>query len=312
MIEDGAEMSEEYVVAMDLGSNTLRVTKLECQSGKFVAAYEKIVKTADMLERTGVIHHEAVDRVIYAIKEAQKKIDFSDATLRAVTTEAIRQALNSEDVLARIQKETGVGFEIISGEEEAHLTLLAVKHRLAKLHFAAKDFVLVDIGGGSTELIFRYGDVVFSKSFPIGIVTIAQRYETLEQIEAALAEEMFDMQMYCAEVYASRGKTEAFIATAGTPTTVAAMKLGQTYESYDARKINGTSLKQDELDLYLKKLLSMPFEEREIMVGTGRSDLITAGILIFKQIYNIVEFDSCIVIDDGLREGVAIESCLEQ
>ena len=304
--------SESLVVAIDLGSNTLRVTKLDCQSGRFVAVYEKIVKTADMLERTGVIHHEAVDRVIYAIKEAEKKIGFSGALVKAVTTEAIRRALNRDDVLERIKKETGVGFEIISGETEAKYTLLAVRHRLQKLHFAANDFVLVDIGGGSTELIFRYADEVFSKSFPVGIVTIAQRYEALVDIEAALPEEMLDIQKYCAEVYATRGRPEAFIATAGTPTTVAAMKLGQTYESYDARKINGTSLKQDELDIYLKKLLAMPFEEREIMVGTGRSDLIAAGILIFKQIYSIVEFDSCIVIDDGLREGVALAYCSQK
>ena len=300
---------EKYVVALDLGSNTLRVTKLECATGKFVAAYEKIVKTADMLGSTGVIHHEAVDRVIYAIKEAKAEIGFFDAAVRAVTTEAIRQAHNSDEVLARIAKETGVSFEIISGDEEAALTLLAVKHRLEKLHHAARNFVLVDIGGGSTELIFHYGDETLSKSFPVGIVTIAQRYGTLTDIEKALSEEMLEMQMFCAEVYATKGKTEAFIATAGTPTTVAAMKLGLNYETYDARKINGTSLKEEELDLYLKKLLAMPFEERERAVGTGRSDLIAAGILIFKEVYRIVEFGSCIVIDDGLREGVALKAC---
>jgi exopolyphosphatase/guanosine-5'-triphosphate,3'-diphosphate pyrophosphatase len=301
--------SEEFVVAIDLGSNTLRVTKLECATGKFIAEYEKIVKTADMLQSTGVIHHEAVDRVIYAIKEAKTEIDFSDATVKAVTTEAIRQALNSTEVLARIAQETGVVFEIISGEEEAELTLLAVKNRLEKLHHSARDFVLVDIGGGSTELIFHYDGETLSKSFPVGIVTIAQRYETLAKIEEALSREMFDMQMFCAEVYATRGKTGAFIATAGTPTTVAAMKLRLTYETYDARKVNGTSLKKEELEFYLKKLLAMPFEEREIAVGTGRSDLIAAGILIFKEIYRIVEFGSCIVIDDGLREGVALKIC---
>jgi len=301
--------SEEFVVAIDLGSNTLRVTKLECATGKFIAEYEKIVKTADMLQSTGVIHHEAVDRVIHAIKEAKTEIDFSDATVKAVTTEAIRQAHNSTEVLARIAKETGVIFKIISGEEEAELTLLAVQNRLKKLHHSARDFVLVDIGGGSTELIFYYDGETLSKSFPIGIVTIAQRYETLAKIEEALPTEMFDMQMFCAEVYATKGKTEAFVATAGTPTTVAAMKLGLSYETYDARKINGTSLKQDELDIYLKKLLFMPFEEREAAVGTGRSDLIAAGILIFKEIYRIVEFESCIVIDDGLREGLALKVC---
>jgi len=301
--------NERYVIAIDLGSNTLRATKLDCQSGKFIAAYEKIVKTADMLERTGVIHHEAVDRVIYAIKEVQKKIDFSNAGIRAVTTEAVRQAHNSEEVLGRIRKETGIDFEIISGDAEAKLTLLAVKNRLGKLHHAATNFVLVDIGGGSTEVIFRYGEETFSKSFPVGIVTIAQRYGDLQKIAEALSGELFDMQMYCAEMYATKGEAEAFIATAGTPTTVAAMKLGQTYETYDAKKINGTLLKQEELDIYLKKLLSMPFAEREIMVGTGRSDLIAAGILIFKQIYTIVGFGSCIVIDDGLREGAALATC---
>ena len=168
---------------------------------------------------------------------------------------------------------------------------------------------MIDIGGGSTELIFHYGSESVSKSFPVGIVTIAQTYETLDRIEEILPKEMFDMQMFCAEMFATKGKPNAFVATAGTPTTVAAMKLGFNYETYDASRINGTSLLKDELGFYLKKLLSMPFEEREIAVGTGRSDLIAAGILIYKQLYTLLEFENCVVIDDGLREGVALDMC---
>jgi len=298
------------MIAIDLGSNTLRVTKLDCQSGKFIADFEKIVKTADMLKRTGVIHHESVDRVIYAIKEAKTKINFSDDSVKAVTTEALRSAINSQDVLERIQKETGVVFEVISGEEEGRLTLLAVQHRLDRLYFASKSFVLVDIGGGSTELIFSYPDKVISKSFPVGIVTIAQSYKNLTDIGSALPQEMLHLERFCMETYAEQGKVHAFIATAGTPTTVAAMKMGQTYACYDPKKINGTTLQKEELDLYLKKLLNMPFDEREKTVGVGRSDLIAAGILIYKQLFDIVEFDSCVVIDDGLREGVALDECL--
>jgi exopolyphosphatase/guanosine-5'-triphosphate,3'-diphosphate pyrophosphatase len=297
------------MVAIDLGSNTLRVTKLDCQSGKFIADFEKIVKTADMLKDTGVIHHEAVDRVIYAIKEAKKKINFSENRVKAVTTEALRRAVNSKEVLERIEKETGVSFEVISGEEEARFTLLAVKHRLNRLHFASKAFVLVDIGGGSTELIFSYPDKVISRSFPVGIVTIAQSYQDLEGISTALPQEMLELERFCMETYAEQGKVDSFVATAGTPTTVAAMKLGQTYACYNPKKINGTSIVKDELDFYLKKLLAMPFDEREITVGVGRSDFIAAGILIYKQLFAIVEFDSCVVIDDGLREGVALEEC---
>jgi len=298
------------MIAIDLGSNTLRVLEYDCKTFKQIAEYEKVVKTADGLAEYGYINDESIIRVIEAIKEVQQKMDFSSQPIKAVTTEAIRRASNSDDVLKMIQKETDVAFDIISGEEEARLTLLAVKYRLTKLHYASDTFVFVDIGGGSTELIFHYGSETISKSFPIGILTIAQTYENLDTIHKALPEEMFAMQMFCAEVYDTKGKPSSFVATAGTPTTVAAMKLGFNYETYDAAKINGTSLQKEELDFYLKKLLSLPFEEREIAVGTGRSDLIAAGILIYKQLYTLLEFETCVVVDDGLREGVALEVCL--
>jgi len=299
------------LIAIDLGSNTLRITKIDCKSKKFVSDFEKIVKTADGLATSNKINSKAVNRIICAVKEAKNKIDFKDEKIKAVTTEALRRASNAQDVLSQIKKETNISFNIIDGEEEARLTLLAVKHRLAQLKYDSKSFVLVDIGGGSTEVIFSYHNKVISKSFPVGIVTIAQAYKNLENIEKALPKEMASMQKFCNEIYANNKKVDSFVATAGTPTTVAAMKLGQTYSSYNAKKINGTSITKEELDFYLKKLLSMTFEKRELTVGVGRSDLIAAGILIYKQLFDIVDFTSCIVIDDGLREGLALDGCRE-
>jgi len=297
------------LIAIDLGSNTLRVLEYDCRYARATAEFEKIVKTADKLASTGVIDHEAVDRVIYAIKEARSRIDFSGQEVVAVTTEAIRRAKNAEDVLARIERETGISFKVIDGRKEAALTLEAVRFRLNKLLITSERFVVADIGGGSTELSFVYGHSVITRSFPIGIVTIAQTYSTLKRIEEALPSEMLSMQKFAAEMFATKGEVETFVATAGTPTTVAAMKLGQTYDTYDAKKINGTTLRVEELDIYLKKLLSQPFEVREQMVGVGRSDLIAAGILIFKHLYRILEAEQCIVVDDGLREGVALAYC---
>jgi exopolyphosphatase/guanosine-5'-triphosphate,3'-diphosphate pyrophosphatase len=297
------------MIAIDLGSNTLRVLEYDCATEQQLSEYEKVVKTADGLAQHGRISKEAIARVISGIKEAQERMDFSSSMVKAVTTEALRKADNAKETLSQIEKETGVAFEIISGDTEADLTLIGVKHRLSKLQYASDTFVLIDIGGGSTELIFHYPDESISKSFPIGIVTIAQTHKSLENIEKALPEAMLDMQMFCAQVYATKGKVHSFVATSGTPTTVSAMKLGQTYATYDASKINGTSLQVAELDFYLKKLLALPFEEREIAVGTGRSDLIAAGILIYKQLYKLLEFEACVVIDDGLREGVALEAC---
>jgi exopolyphosphatase/guanosine-5'-triphosphate,3'-diphosphate pyrophosphatase len=297
------------MIAIDLGSNTLRVLEYDCVTHKATYTFEKVVKTADGLAEFGLINSNAVCRVINAIQEVQMKIDFEGQELRAVTTEALRRASNTEDVLNEIEEVTGIRFEVISAEKEALLTLSAVKQRLDKLQYASDSFVLVDIGGGSTEIIFQYKEEVITKSFPIGIVTMAQKYQTLENIQKALNTEMFAVQMFCAEMNMTKGKPNSFVATAGTPTTVAAMKLGFNYETYDANKINGTSLEKFELDFYLKKLLAMSSDERELAVGTGRSDLIASGILIYKQLYTILELETCVVVDDGLREGVALEMC---
>jgi len=298
------------MIAIDLGSNTLRVLAYDCQTQQTLFSYEKVVKTADGLASYGSINEQAVLRIIAAIKEVQNKIHFSSHSIIAVTTEALRRASNANAVLTQIEKETGICFEIISGETEATLTLLAVKYRLTKLQYDSESFVLMDIGGGSTEIIFHYPNETFSKSFPIGIVTIAQSYKNLKHIQKALSHEMLALEHFIHEIYLNKGKVSSFVATAGTPTTVAAMKLGLTYESYDASKINGTSLEKDELDTYLTRLLAMPFDAREIAVGTGRSDLITAGILIYKQLFILLKFEHCVVIDDGLREGVALKKCL--
>lgn len=297
------------MIAIDLGSNTLRVLEYECLSGTRIFEFEKVVRTADGLVQTGIISKEATARVIATIKEAQAKIDFSSSVVKAVTTEAMRRASNSVQVLDEIKKETGVTFEIISGEEEARLTLQAVKYRLHALAHDVDSFVVVDIGGGSTELIFYYEEAIFSRSFPVGIMTITQTYEGLDTIMDALLTVMHEMKLFCQIVYQTKGKVGAYVATAGTPTTVAAMKLGQTYESYDASKINGTLLHIDELDVYLNKLLSLSFEQMEVAVGTGRSSLVATGILIYKQLFVLLGFETCIVVDDGLREGVALDSC---
>lgn len=298
-----------HMIAIDLGSNTLRVVQFDCESKKSVAAYEKIVKTADGLAQSGAISPEATGRVIDAINEAKTKIDFSKDTIRAVATEALRSASNKEEVIAKIKEKAGIAFEVISGDEEAALTLLAVKKRFESLKRTSERFVVADIGGGSTELIFNYSNQVFAKSFPLGIVTVAQSYDTLEEIGSVLPGLMLQMKLFCDEIFAAYGKTEMFAATAGTPTTVAAMKHNQSYATYDSQKINGTMLQKKELDFFLHQLLAMPFEQREYIAGTGRSDLIAAGILIFKQLYTLLEFEECVVIDDGLREGVALQMC---
>ena len=298
------------IIAIDLGSNSLRILKMDCETKRRVGEFHKTVKTADNLATTGIISDEAVNRVLIALNEAEEALNFSDSKVKAVTTEAIRQASNGDEVLATIKEQTGIEFEIIDGVAEAKYALSATQNRLQILGKSPKSFMLVDIGGGSTEMLFHYGeDKSFSKSFPIGIVTVTQCFKTLPEISTAIPALMNPMRIYHNEVISQHGAVELFIATAGTPTTVASMKKGMLYKTYDSNQIHGTSLTQKDLVEQLGKLLGMKPKERIEVVGVGRDDLIASGILIYDELYNISGFKESMVIDDGIREGVAYSMC---
>ncbi|NEW61621.1 phosphatase [Sulfurovum sp. bin170] len=297
------------MIAIDLGSNSIRFLKMDCKTKKTISTFHKMVKTADGLAITGRISYPALDRIIVAINEAKEQMDFSDAKVKAVTTEAIRQAVNGQEILDGIANNTGVEFEIIDGDDEARYALIATKNRLKLLGESPKSFMIADIGGGSTELIFSHGDRTISKSFKIGIVTLTQSFRGIGEIANAIPALMNEMRLFCNEVYSKDGRVEKFIAMAGTPTTIASMKIGMTYTTYDAEKIHGTLLTRVDLLEQLKALLSMSVEQRSKMVGVGREDLIASGILIYEEIFDIGGFDSSMVIDDGVREGVALSEC---
>jgi exopolyphosphatase/guanosine-5'-triphosphate,3'-diphosphate pyrophosphatase len=147
------------------------------------------------------------------------------------------------------------------------------------------------------------------KSFPIGIVTITQSFHSLLEISHAIPALMKSMRLFCQDVYTKYGKAQKFIAIAGTPTTIASMKHGFTYKTYNANKIHGTVLTHNDLVHQLERLLSMEIAERKEIVGVGREELISSGVLIYEELYNIGGFNESIVIDDGVREGVVLDMC---
>jgi exopolyphosphatase/guanosine-5'-triphosphate,3'-diphosphate pyrophosphatase len=297
------------ILAIDLGSNTIRMVVYDCINRSFEWEFERIVKTADRLNATMSISDEAIKRITQAINDAKKQVDFGSFEVCAYTTQALRVANNADEVIRRISHQTGVKFEIIDATIEATLTLKALQNRLDILGVGSDDMVCIDIGGGSSEVVFVDGGSVVSKSFDIGIVTVAQSFSGIDEIKSALDTKMQTVLNWVNQYYQNNRKPSTFVATAGTPTTIAAMKVGLDYESYDASKINGVVLDVKELQIQLSKLLSLDIATRQKLVGVGRDDLIIAGILIYQKFFEILGFDECIVIDDGLREGIALSGC---
>jgi len=299
----------QKILAIDLGSNTIRMVVYDCINRSFEWEFERIVKTADGLNATMSVSDEAIKRIIQAINDAKKQIDFKSFEVCAYTTQALRVANNANEAIELIFSQTGVKFEIIDATIEATLTLKALQNRLDILGVGSDDMVCIDIGGGSSEVVFVDGGSVVSESFDIGIVTVAQSFSGIDEIKSALDTKMQTILHWVNQYYSNNHKPSIFVATAGTPTTIAAMKVGLDYESYDASKINGVVLDVKELQIQLSKLLSLDIATRQKLVGVGRDDLIIAGILIYQKFFEILGFDKCIVIDDGLREGIALSRC---
>jgi exopolyphosphatase/guanosine-5'-triphosphate,3'-diphosphate pyrophosphatase len=300
------------VVAIDLGSNTCRAIEYDCATGTFGRQSERIVKTADRMHETGRIDDGAVARVIEALKETDALFDLGATPYRAVTTAAMRMAQNSDEVLERIAGETGVRFEIIDGDREAFYALKAARARLAQLGISSESLCMIDIGGGSTEVIFYQNGETVSKSFPIGIVTVAQQCEDPEEIRTFVQLQLLrEVYIFVDTYIITKGRPLTFVMTAGTPTTIAAFLQGMTYDSYDPAKINGYRLSRPDCEKALQELLALDEMTRTLYVGVGREALIVAGIVIVELFYEVLDYNNAVVIDDGVREGVAIAFCEE-
>ncbi len=297
------------MIAIDLGSNTIRFLQVDCDTKKVLYEYQKVVRTAENLVHTGLISDAARDRIVDAINEAKKDIDFSSDKVKAVTTQALRVATNASEILSEIYVKTNVKFEIIDGDLEARLTIMAVQNRLISLDIMPKSgFVMIDIGGASTEVAFVNNNHTIARSFPIGIVTLAESFDSIEKLRKLLPKKLKAVLDFTSKIKSDYG---ILVATAGTPTTVAAMKIGLDFDNYDTKKVNGTTLNEAEIIEQLENLLKMSAEMRLKSVGTDRSDLIATGIVLFLELMKILDFKECIVVDDGLREGVAIAGCSE-
>ena len=300
----------EEVVSIDLGSNSFRVLKYDCKNHKIVAEYNQVVGTADGLVDTGLISQEAQQRVIKALKKSIEVVDYNPSKAVAVTTAAMRKASNNQEVLKNFEEQTGVKFTIIDGNEEARLTLLSVKYALKREKIDSSNFILLDIGGGSTEIIVNTNNEYKANSFDFGIVTMTQEFLKYDDLHNDLKNRKIQVKKYLDSLNVNL-KDYTFVATAGTPTTIAAVKLGQDFFSYDRQTVNGTIVNLKDLEDCLSIFDTCSKEEITKLVGSGRVEFIQVGIYIYRAIFEVLGKNESIVLDDGLREGVALNACLK-
>ncbi|WP_418185627.1 exopolyphosphatase [Aliarcobacter vitoriensis] len=298
------------IISIDLGSNSFRVLKYDGENHKILDEYHQVVGLADGLITTGLISKEAQERVVNALKIASSNLNFNLEDAVCVTTAAMRKAKNSKEVLEYFKKQTGVNFNIINSDEEARLTLLAVKYALQREKIDSKNFILLDIGGGSTELIINKDKEFFSRSFDFGIVTMTQKNSENNSLKNDLDIRKAEIKEFLKSIDFNL-QDFSFVATAGTPTTLAAIKLGIDYFNYDRNLVNGTKIYYEDLEKSLSILKTKSIEEITKLVGKGRVEFMEVGTYIYKIFFEVLNKNESIVFDDGLREGVAIDFALK-
>ncbi|MDN5106772.1 exopolyphosphatase [Aliarcobacter butzleri] len=304
-------MKFNEIVTIDLGSNSFRVLKYDYKNHKIISEFNEVVGMADGLVETLKISKDAMIRVINAINKASQDLNFDPKDAVCVTTAAMRKALNNKEVLSFFEEKTGAKFSIIDANEEARLTLLAVKYALKREKINSENFVLLDIGGGSTEIVVNTAQNYEAKSFDFGIVTMTQKSIKKEDLEKDLDDRKIQIKEFLTSLKIDL-KDYSFVATAGTPTTIAAIKLGQDYFSYDRNIVNGTKVNLNDLEDSLKIFKSHSKDELTKLVGQGRVEFMEVGTYIYKMVFEVLQKDESIVLDDGLREGVAINYALNK
>jgi exopolyphosphatase/guanosine-5'-triphosphate,3'-diphosphate pyrophosphatase len=309
------------LAAVDLGSNTIRllVADADRASGLHpVHAEQAVARLGEHLFRTGRLQDGAMARALGAVRGYRDRARALGAErVLVVATAAVRQAGNREELVGRLAAEPGVSVRVVDGDEEARLTLLGVTWGVLGARGAEADderrMVVLDIGGGSTELIVaEAGAVVSSVSVTLGVVGLAERFFHADPVDWA-------EYQACADHVTCRLDADAWPAvlglapralagTAGTITTLAALDLG--LPSYDGARVQGHRLRGAAVRSLRDRLGALRVADRARLpcLEPGRADLIMPGIAIVEAVLAGLGLAELRVSDAGLREGIVLDA----
>ncbi len=322
--------------ALDLGTNSCRMLIAQPKGSQFtvVDSFSKTVQLGAGLEASGRLSRASMTRTIQALRICQKKLEKHNVRrMRLVATEACRRARNAKEFIRQVKRETGLALEVIPAEEEARLAVISCAPLVER---TTEQLLVVDIGGGSTELVWidlsavapeeksrsimrlRNGfasdgdgpaaQVIDWISVPLGVATLKDQFIDVEDDAArfALMSWFFEENLASFSPYNAEAPRAGFqiIGTSGTVTTVAASFLG--LKRYDRTKVDGLLMTSVQIDTVIRDYLMLGPEGRRTdpRIGRDRHALIMSGASILQALMRIWPTDRLSVADRGLREGL--------
>ncbi len=296
------------VAAIDCGTNSIRLLIADIDGANFreVVRDMEIVRLGQGVDQTGQFHPDAITRTLAAVDKFAAEIAKRGVEkIRFCATSATRDATNRHLFVDGVRERLGIELEVITGDEEAALSFAGA---IKDLDPSNGPFLVVDIGGGSTEFVFGTSTVEAARSVNIGCVRMSERHfandpATPEQVELARTDIKAAIAIAAAVVPITKAKT--LVAVAGTATTVAAAALGLT--EYDRYAIHLSRISAAQVHDSSAMFLSKNREERVSLgyMHPGRVDVIGAGSLVLSEIMKATGAAEFVASESDILDGMA-------
>ena len=302
------------LAAVDVGTNSFHLLVARVAgTGRFeVLAREKeVVRLGSGSGDMKRLAPDAVDRGVAALARFRQVAEIFGADLRAVATSAVREAENRADFLRRARDEAGVDVDVVSGVEEARLIHLGV---LQALPVFDRRLVLVDIGGGSTEVVVgQQGEVLEARSLKLGAIRLTDRFFAEEPVRRKAVDEcrryVRSMVIGVAREVGRLG-FEVAAGSSGTILNVAEMVQARR-GGPPLRSVSGATITRAELDAVVASLVKARTAKDRLKVpglDPRRADIILGGAILLEQVFAELGITEMVVADSALREGILLDT----
>jgi len=296
------------VAVIDCGTNSIRLLIAEISGSNFkeVIRTMEIVRLGQGVDENKAFHPDAINRTLLAVKSFKEIIDRNKVDkIRFCATSATRDAMNRNLFIDGVRDILNVQVEVIPGEEEAALSFTGATYQLDQ---GSGPFLVVDIGGGSTEFVYGDKKVISAKSVNIGCVRMSERHltnqpPTMDQIASAIVD--IDIAITQAAVSVPINSAKSLIAVAGTATTVAAAALDLS--KYDRDLIHLSKISADKVHKVAQMFQSMNKSEISALpyMHEGRVDVITAGSLVLSRVMAATGAVEFVASESDILDGMA-------
>jgi exopolyphosphatase/guanosine-5'-triphosphate,3'-diphosphate pyrophosphatase len=293
------------IASIDIGTNTILLLIAEVDQGRIKPLFEMetVVRLGERIHENGVLLKEAMSRGLQALSQYLERCRAMEVQkIFAAGTSALREAKNSGDFLKLVEGELDLSIEVISGQEEAQLSFLAVARDLEETR---KTFLVVDVGGGSTEFILGKGDQIQQwVSLPLGSVRFTEQFLGSDPVRE---EEWQEMEREIRKRLIRIPRTTeplSMVAVGGTATTLASVELG--LEEFAVEKIHHFILQKEALNNQLSLYRTKTIKERKKIPGLpgARADVILAGAATLYLTMEEVQCPSVLISCHGVRYGL--------